>query len=371
MSATFSFTPSATWIALRDYDVRMIRFSLILILSGIGQFSFAQETYLLDEKTDSWILEKTPEPGSPEAQLAGAAKQLALGEYKDAMRLVSIWMERHKYHPLMGEAHLIHGDALFEQRYYYESLFDYEIVARDYYGTQAAIAANEKELEIATMFANGTRKIIWGMRIADATDEAEELLIRVQERLPRSILAEMAAAELADLYYRRKQMKLANDMYLIFVENYPESELIDKAKARLIYTRLATYRGPSFDDAGLMDARKELVRLNYSNERLANTIETTALITRIDESLGQKLLHTAQWYLKVNNPIAAEYTVRRLLQKYPQTAAAIEALEHVKPVFMPQLPPIIKNNIADIYEIHEEVLLGRVATISSQTEVTQ
>ena len=349
----------------------MIRFSLILILAFTGQLTFAQETYLLDEKTDTWILEKTPEPGSPEAQLAGAAKKLALGEYQDAMRLVTIWMERFKYHPLMGEAHLIHGDALFEQHYYYESLFDYEIVARDYYGTQAAIAANEKELEIATMFANGTRKLLWGMRIADASDEAEELLIRVQERLPRSILAETAAMELANLYYRRKQMELANEMYLIFVENYPSSDFIEKAKARLIYTRLATYRGPSFDDAGLMDARKELVRLNYSNERLANIIGTDALITRIDESLGQKMLRTAQWYLKVNNPIAAEYTVRRLLKKYPQTAAAIEALEHLKPIFMPQLPPVIKNKVDNYYSSLEEVLLSRATSITTVTEVTQ
>jgi hypothetical protein len=53
-------------------------------------------------------------------------------------------------------------------------------------------------------------------------------------------------------------MKLANDMYQIFIENFPNSLELDKARARLIYTRLATYRGPAFNDAGLDDARKEL-----------------------------------------------------------------------------------------------------------------
>ena len=97
-------------------------------------------------QTDDWVLEDTPEPGSKEAQLAAASKALAMGQYQEAMRLSSIWMQRNKYDPLLGEAHLIHGDALFAQEYYYESLFDYEFVAKEYYGTREEIYANEKEL---------------------------------------------------------------------------------------------------------------------------------------------------------------------------------------------------------------------------------
>ena len=321
--------------------------------------AIAQETYTLDDRSDTWVLTDSPEPGSPEARLAAAAKELAANHYEEAKRLASIWMTRNKRHPLLGEAHLIHGDALFAQKEFYESLFDYEFVAREFYGTQASIAANEKELQIATMFAHGLKKKLWGMRISNAFDEAEELLIRVQERLPRSLMAERAAMELADLYYKTKRMKLANDMYLIFVQNYPQSDSIDKAKARLIYTRLATYRGPSFDDAGLLDARKELLRLEKTNPRLANIVGSESLITRIDESLGQKLLNTSKWYLKVNNPISAEYTVRRLVKTHPNTAASVEALEYLVPHILPQLPPVILIEVQQFYAVHQEALLGR------------
>jgi len=356
---------------LRDYDAHMLRYFILLTALTLTPVTFSQETYTLDEKTDTWVLTDTPETGTPAAQIAAAAKQLALGNYQEAMRLSSIWMARNKRHPLMGDAHIIHGDALFAQRYFYESLFDYEIVARDYYGTKAAITANQRELEIATMFANGLRKLTWGMRISDATDYAEELLIRIQERLPRSPLAETAAMELADLYYRRKQMKLANDMYLIFVENYPHSPEINKARARLIYTRLATYRGPAFNDAGLYDARKELLQLQIVSPRLAKTVDSSALITRIDESIGQKMLRTAQWYLRINNPVAAEYTVRRLIQQHEYTAASIEALEHLIPIILPQLPPIVHHEIGDFYEIYQEALLGRVITTVEVLETDQ
>ena len=251
---------------------------IILLFTTLFSCStiFAQETYVLDEKTDTWILSEAPVAGTPKAQLAAAAKALAKGKYQDAAQLASNWITRNKRHPLLSEAHLIHGDAMFAQKEYYESLFDYELVARDYYGTLEAITANERELKVAMLFANGVRRKLWGMRISDATKEAEEILIRIQERLPRSQLAETAAMELADMYYRKKQMKLANDMYLIFVENYPLSEQLNKALTRLIYTRLATYRGPAYDNAGLTDARKELSNLERSRPRLAKTVDSRA-----------------------------------------------------------------------------------------------
>ena len=343
----------------------MLQLRILVLVCFASSVALAQETYLLDDKTDEWVLTNAPTPGTPEAQLADAAKQLAEGDYDEAMQLASIWISGNERHPLVAEAHLIHGDALFAQKEFYQSLFDYELVARDHYGTKAAIAANEKELEIATMFARGMLRKMWGMRISDATDEAEELFIRIQERLPRSPLAESAAIELADMYYRKKDMRLANEAYLIFVDpeiGFPNSDQIGKARSRLIYTRLAAFRGPAYDDSGLIDARKELVQLKYSSPRLSKTINSVAMITRIDESLGQKMLSTAKWYLKVNNPIAAEYTVRRLVKKYQNTGATIEALEHLIPKLLPQLPPIILDEVQDLYAAHQEALLGRTIT---------
>lgn len=340
----------------------MLRFLLCSATLFVAQFAAGQESYTLDEKTDTWVLTNAPKPGSPEAQLAVAAKSLAKGEYHEAIKLSSIWIVRHKRHPLLGEAHIIHGDALFAQRYYYESLFDYEIVARDFYGSQAEIIANERELQIAIMFAHGLKRLNFGFRMSDATGEAEELFIRIQERLPDSPLAETAALELADLYYRKKQMKLANDMYQIFIENFPKAPQIDKARARLIYTRLATYRGPEFNSVGLDDARKELLQLQYTSPRLATAVNSEGLITRIDESLSQKMLLTARWYLKTNNPIAAEYTVRRLLQTHEYTTAAIEAIEILIPKIMPQLPPVVLDQVGDFYTIYQEHILGSTSS---------
>lgn len=343
----------------------MRKLALLILISFSPSILHAQESYVLDQKTDEWVLTDAPKPGTPEAQLGTAAKKLADGNYEEAMELASAWISGNERHPLIAEAHLIRGDALLAQKEYYQSLFDYELVARDHYGTKDAITANEKELEIAIMFSNGVRRKLWGMRISDATAEAEELFIRIQERLPRSPLAEIAAIELADMYYRKKDMRLANEAYLIFVDpviGFPNSEHIEKARTRLIYTRLAAFRGPVYDDSGLVDARKELVQLEYASQDLANTINSSALITRIDESLGQKMLNTAKWYMKVNKPIAAEYTIRRLVMLYQDTGATVEALEYLIPELLTKLPPILIAEIKDFYTTHQEALLGKTFT---------
>ena len=69
---------------------------------------------------------------------------------------------------------------------------------------------------------------------------------------------------------------------------------------------------------------------------------------------------TARWYIKIDKPIAAEYTVRRLVRQYQNTAASIEALETLVPQLLPKLPPIILAEIDDFYTIHQEALLGQV-----------
>ena len=349
--------PSASAGSLRQYHAP-VRLPLVLAVTLLAAPAApAQETYTLNDG-EQWELTGTPEPGSPEAQLANARRALADGQHARAVDLASAWLEHNKRHALVAEAHMVRGDALLAQREYYESLFDYEMVCRMYHGGTAFHDALARELEVATLFANGTRRKLWGMRIANAEGEAEELLIRVQERLPGSALAETAGMELADFFFRQRRMELATDAYMLFLENYPRSVQTPKAQRKLIYARLATFRGPPFDATGLDDARAELSQLKRADPAAAQRIGAEALVTRIDESEAQKLLGIAQWYITVDDPIAAEYTARSLITRYPRTAACIAALEHVIPSVLDLLPPSVRSEAPD-YALLQRTILGR------------
>ena len=176
-----------------------------------------------------------------------ARELLANGEADRAYNMAYRWLERHGDSSLAADAYLLRADAMVAMGDYYESLYDYEFVIRRYPASPTFTLALTRELEIASLFANGTRRKVFGLRIGDASDEAEELFIRIQERAPGSQLAEQAGIELADMYFRQRRMELAADMYAIFIEKYPKSPFIDKARRRLIYANIATFKGPQFD----------------------------------------------------------------------------------------------------------------------------
>lgn len=309
---------------------------MMAVATGLTNTTLAQQKYILSDE-DTWKPEKTADPASPEGQLAEAKRTLASGDAERAETLASQWIERHERHPLIPEAYLIRGDAKVAGGDEYKALFDYEYIARMYPASETFVLALQRELAIAKQYAHGRKRKQWGMRIFSATDEAEELLIRVQERLPGSRLGEDAGMELADFYFNRRQMSLAADAYDLFIQNYPHSALIDKARRRLIYSYLATFKGPDFSASGLYEARQRLKQLQTQQPAEAQRMGADALLTRIDESDAQKMLRVARFYYDTGEPISAEFTIRRLVQRYPRTSAAAEALRFV-PKVLERLP---------------------------------
>src|SRR5690606_32200410 len=116
------------------------------------------------------------------------------------------WLEEHEQSdsPLLAQAFLLRGDAVLASGNEYRALYDYERVIIDFPGSPEYARAVERELEIGIRYLHGLRRKLWGIRFAGATDVGEELLVRVQERMPGSALAERAGIELADFYYRTR-----------------------------------------------------------------------------------------------------------------------------------------------------------------------
>ncbi|MCP3905464.1 MAG: outer membrane protein assembly factor BamD [Planctomycetes bacterium] len=331
---------------------------VLLMAAALAPAGLAQESFRLGDD-DNWVQEAVPEPGTSAGQIARIRRALASGQHDRAEFLATEFIERNPTDPLLPEAYLARGDSLRARRDYYDALFDYEYIAQGFPGSEVFVTALERELEIAQLFAGGLRRQMWGMRILNASDEAEELLIRIQERMPGSHLAEEAGMTLADFYFARQRMDLAAEMYALFVENFPRSQRIDKARRRLIFAHLASFKGPEHDAAGLYNARTRILSLQATDPAAAQELGADALLTRIDESDAAKMLETARWYLRTGDPVAAELTVRRLVERYPRSIAARRALRAI-PAILARLPVSVIAEAPD-YEILRAALLGSPA----------
>ncbi len=329
---------------------------LILLLSLLfgGGSARAQGTeYTLDD-FDQWKPQAGPKPLDPVLQQAQLA--LANNEPQRAKALAENFLEQNPLSPARAEALLIKGDSLLAMDNEWQALFAYEELARRYATTSVFVPALEREYEIARAYAYGLRRKFFGtFRLIDAGDDAQEILIRIQERLPGSELAEKAGMELADFYFRIRDMPLAADAYDLFVQNYPRSRQVVKAKLRLIYSYYAEFKGPQFEGKGLEEATARLKQLQADEPAVAQKIGADALLVRIYESEASRLKSQADWYIRVKDWIAAELMIRSLVKKYPNSIAAIEALRMV-PEVIERLPLSITKQCPDYAALRKAIV---------------
>ena len=173
----------------------MLRCVAAVIVLYPALFASAQDEYRLDDQ-GQWEQLTSYDPATPERQLQAIRKAIAEEHGGKAVDLAGSWIDRYPNHPMLVEAHLLRGDARVLEKDYFDALFDYEWVIRMYPASEQFITALEREFKVAEIFAGGTKRKLFGLRLISAYGEAEEIFIRIQERLPGSDLGEHPAGRL-------------------------------------------------------------------------------------------------------------------------------------------------------------------------------
>lgn len=290
----------------------------------------AQNTEFKLGESGKWKPEHVPEPGSDEALIADVTSLIAANQPEAAYQMIDDWIGRNvrSGSPWLPRAYLLRGDALLALGDEFEAMIDYERnVIQRYPQSEEFVRAMERELDIAVLYANGLRRKLFGVRMLGAGDIAEETFIRVQERAPGSSVAERAAIELADFYYRKGDLPLAAEAYDLYTVNYPSGASVRRAMERRIRANVAMYKGPEFDGSSLINAMEQTKEFARKYPSYAEqTVLDTRLVSRLDDALADQMLAGAKWYLRRDDEASAKFTVRRLLKRHPGSPAAAEAL---------------------------------------------
>jgi outer membrane assembly lipoprotein YfiO len=297
----------------------------------------AQERYRLTD--EEWQKLSQYDPATPEGQIQEIRKSLAEGHGERAENLASRWIKRYPNHPMLVEAWLLRGDAKVMRGNEYKALREYEYVIREFPGSEQFNTALEREYEIAKLYTAGRKRNFLGMRIIAADDEAQEIYIRIQERVPGSALGEDASMMLGDHYFARADMRSAADAYDMFIVNYPRSQRRERALLRVIQANLARFKGPQFDSTGLIEANERLKQYQKEYPAAAERIGADALMVRIDESLALKTYYNADWYRGRGERVSAATMYRRVVKDHPQTAAAQASMRRLAELKAPVIDP--------------------------------
>jgi outer membrane protein assembly factor BamD (BamD/ComL family) len=297
-----------------------------ILLSAASAATAVAQTgqYRLDPQGNWVAIEAAPLSGDAKI-MADARQLLADGKAGQAESMLNDWIaaNEHGDSPLLARAYLLRADAIALGGNEYRALYDYERLIKDFPGSEEFPRAVERELEIGVRYVHGLERRLFGFRWVDASDVGEELLVRVQERMPGSPLAERAAIELADYYYRVRDLRMASDAYEIFVRQFPRSEQSAWARQRRIYASIARFKGPAYDATGLRDAKvliEEYAEIDPAGAQ--RTGLSDAMVARLDESMAAQMLQKSRWYLKRGDSVSARFILRRLTKEHPETVSA-------------------------------------------------
>ena len=250
---------------------------------------------------------------------------LAARKHKPARKLVLTWLRKNRRAPdrdrgvyLLAEAYYQYGDRI-RAFYHLDELLDLHAESKLFY------PAMEKQYEIADRYLRGYKRRLFGIPMLGAHEEAIDMLFRIQERAPGSPLAERALLRTADYYYDRGQYDLAADAYATYARSYPRSPVVPRVKLRQAFASLAQFRGRYYDATPLIDARAQLEGLQAAYPDLAAQEGVAGVLQRIDASMADKLYWTAEFYGRTHSPLAAAYTYRYLMSRYPTSPEADRA----------------------------------------------
>lgn len=303
--------------------------TLILTLALLAAPARAQSQRSTLDPASGWQSPAQTQADPEREPLDRARTLIAREDPAKAKSILDDWLDDDDLaeSPYRAEALRLRGDAKYAMGREYSALYDYEQVIREYPASAEFVTAIEREIEIGKAYLSGLRKRFLGFRIESKEGTGEELLVRAQERMPGSLLAEDAAIFLADYYFDKRRLDMAEEMYDIFLNKYPNSPHRKHAMQRRVYAIIAGFKGPKYDGSLLLESRLLIQRFarDYPAEAERAGL-TSALVVRLEESAAAQQLESAKWYLRVGDGPAARFVLKRLIRDHVGTVAAAEGL---------------------------------------------
>jgi outer membrane assembly lipoprotein YfiO len=265
----------------------------------------------------------------PDPDLDRVEQLLLVGRNSEARKLDLYWIKNHsKTAPQRDRAVFLMAQACYQLDDHIRAYYFLDEVMDEYPESKLFFPALEMQYRIADEYLKGHKDPLFGwpwLPIVGRTDEAIEMLYRIQQRSPGSPLAEKALLRSADFYYSDAQYDLAHDAYGAYVKGYPRSPQVPQVKLRQAFSSLAQFRGIRFDPTNLLDARSELLEIQTAYPELAQDENIADVIHKIDDTLAGKLYVTGDYYSRTHDPRGAVYTFRYLIDLYPTSPKVPDA----------------------------------------------
>jgi outer membrane protein assembly factor BamD (BamD/ComL family) len=289
--------------------------------------------------SDGWKPMIAPKDPEADKELAAAQALYQQGKLDEAEKAYKVIAKKRKGSPWGEKAQFYLAESQFQRGHYFRAHDNYELLIKDYKGTEFNQKLVEREYIIAQVWlaqydpkAPPETKIPWyggfdGRRpYFDVHGHAISALEHVRHNNVNGPLADDAVLRIADEHMKAGEYELAGIFYDQLITDHPKSAHLQRAQLASIDARMKAYVGPEYDGAGLEKAREMIKQTLASfpdrpagNEPLFHTLDI------INDQEAERAYVVASYYKKTGKVASAEYYYGKIPQKWPKSPWAAKA----------------------------------------------
>ncbi len=310
---------------LRKQIISNLFVMLLLFMFPVSSLAY----WVWTPKTGKWINPKYAVKDTPKEQMEWATGFYERGEYKRASSEFEKLIENYPNSIYTPSAQYYIGRSYEETEDYYQAHLAYQKTIDKYPYNERVEEIIERQYKIGSMFLDGQKAKIMGMKILPAMDKAVEILTRVVENAPYTRYADIAQFKIGEAHKNQEFYEDAVLAYQKLIDDYPNSPFAEDAKYQIALCTYYVSRDPYYDQEFTDRAVKEYEELIEKTSDIEFNKKARETLDRLREKKAKSAFETAKFYEKTRHYESAIIYYKEIVENYSDTSIAAEALERI------------------------------------------
>lgn len=290
-------------------------------------------TLTFDTKSKDWVETPPPPAGTPKGDLHVIRNQTREGHYRGAWSGIKRFIKKHglatSREPdlLIAKAEILIGRHLYGKAHTTLQ----EFLSR-FAGSALTSEALRLEFVIAENYLRGAKRRVLGLSVLSGVDLGLRILDELSTDYPKSRLAELAMKTKADYLFQSGEHALAELEYARLLTDFPRSQYHQHGLRRVADAAIASYRGPEYDDAALIEAEERYreYQARYPADADRDPEHVGLILDTIREHRARKQYAIGAYYDRTDHLGSAIYYYQSVARDWPGTGAAREAARRLE-----------------------------------------
>ena len=315
---------------------RIAGLTLLLVLAFSAP---AQATWVWSPDIGKWINPKKAAKDTPEEQYDWA---LGFFNQKNWDRSIEEFEKLEATFPtsrLAAEAVYYQGVGWEQKDEPAKAVDAYEKLVDRYPYSDRIKDTIKREFEIANEFSAGGKVKMLGVPVLPGHDKAIEIYNHIIKNAPYGSYGDQAQFKLGELYRSQGEFELAQKAFQALVDEYPNSELVPKAKYQIANASMQASKKGQFDEQHAERAIEEFQEFKNAFPVDTQTVLADESIKSIRNEKAERSLSIASFYEGQQKWSSAKVYYEELIRNYPETPAAATAKKRLDDVIRKQNQP--------------------------------